>query len=112
GSQCRGVIARRTTVVAAALALAPAPAGAVDIFEIQVYDGAINEARQAGLELHTNFVAAGRAAPEFPGELVPNHALRLTLEPSLGVLPFWELGAYFQIATTPGQSQAHFGGGK
>jgi hypothetical protein len=106
------VIAKRTTVVVAALVLAPAPAGAVDIFEIQVYDGAINEARQAGLELHTNFVAAGRAAPEFAGELVPNHALRLTLEPSLGVLPFWELGAYFQIATTPGQSQAHFGGGK
>jgi hypothetical protein len=94
--------------------LSPSAAHAVDVFEIQVYDGAINEPRQAGIELHTNFIAAGRAAPEFPGEAVPNHTLHLTLEPSLGVLPFWELGAYLQVATSPGESQgrAHFGGGK
>jgi hypothetical protein len=109
----------RTGVLSSALLrlalLAPlhsTTAHAVDVFEIQVYDGAINDPRQAGIELHTNFVAAGREVPDFPGEAVPNHALRLTLEPSLGVLPFWELGAYFQVATSPGESQAHFGGGK
>jgi hypothetical protein len=92
--------------------LSPGAAHAVDVFEIQVYDGAINGARQAGIELHTNFVAAGRELPQFPGEAVPNHSLRLTLEPSLGLLPFWELGAYLQVATSPGEPQAHFGGGK
>jgi hypothetical protein len=98
---------------AAAIALLlPAPAGAVDIFEIQVYEGDINHARQAGVELHTNFVAAGRAAPAFDGEAVPDRSLRLTVEPSLGVLPFWELGAYLQLDTAPGRSQAHFGGYK
>jgi hypothetical protein len=102
----------RTGVFSIALLLSPAAARAVDIFEIQVYDGAINDAGQAGLELHTNFIAAGRGVPEFPGEAVPNHALHLTLEPSFGVLPFWELGAYFQVATSPGHPDAHFGGGK
>jgi hypothetical protein len=94
--------------------LSAGAAHAVDVFEIQVYDGAINEPRQAGLELHTNFVAAGREAPAFPGEAVPNHSLHLTLEPSLGVLPFWELGAYLQVVTNPGSpgAAAHLGGGK
>jgi hypothetical protein len=92
--------------------LAPAPAWALDVFEIQVYDGSINRVGQPGLELHTNFVANGRAAPEFPGEQVPDGSLHLTLEPSLGVLPWWELGAYLQFATAPARSQAHFGGGK
>jgi hypothetical protein len=92
--------------------LAPLPARAVDIFEIQVYEGDINPAGHAGLELHTNFVAAGRAAPAFPGEMVPDRSLRLTLEPSLGVFSFWELGAYLQLTTAPGRSQWAFGGYK
>jgi hypothetical protein len=92
--------------------LAAGSARGVDIFEIQVYQGEINDAGQAGVELHTNFVAAGRAAPVFAGEAVPNRSLRLTIEPSFGVLRFWELGAYLQLATAPGRSQAHFGGYK
>jgi hypothetical protein len=99
-------------MAAVVLAGLPAPARAVDIFEIQVYEGDINEPRQAGVELHTNFVAAGRAAPAFDGEAVPNRSLRLTLEPSFGVFRFWELGAYLQLDTAPGRSEAHFGGYK
>lgn len=97
--------------IVATLALAPA-ARAVDHFEIQVYEGDLNRPLQPGLELHTNFVADGRATPAFPGEAVPDHTLHTTLEPSLGVLPFWELGAYLQLATAPTRGEAHFGGFK
>jgi hypothetical protein len=104
---------RRTFIATlAAGLLAAGPARALDIFEIQVYQGDINEPRQAGVELHTNFVAAGRAAPSFEGEMVPHRSLRLTVEPSFGLLRFWELGAYLELDTAPGRSQAHFGGYK
>jgi hypothetical protein len=92
--------------------LAAGAARAVDPFEIQVYEGDINDPLQPGLELHTNFVADGRSAPAFPGEAVPQHTLRTTLEPSLGLLKWWELGAYLQLASAPGRGEAHFGGFK
>ena len=88
------------------------PAWAVDPFEIQVYEGDINDPLQAGLEVHSNFVASGRQDAAFPGEVVPHHTWRTTLEPSFGVLEWWELGAYLQFATAPARSEAHFGGFK
>jgi|SRR5437660_1281922 len=67
---------------AAALLLAAAfPAAAFDPFEIQIYDGTLDEPGQAGLEIHAN-----RA---------PNET-RLTFEPSFGVTRFWEVGGYLQ----------------
>ena len=94
------------------LALWAAPAWAVDPFEIQVYEGDINDPLQPGLELHSNFVADGRTEAAFPGEAVPDHTWRTTLEPSFGVLEWWELGAYLQFATAPSRGEAHFGGFK
>lgn len=88
------------------------PAWAVDPFEIQVYEGDINQPLQAGLEVHSNFVASGRTAAVFPGEAVPHHTWRTTLEPSFGILEWWELGAYLQLATAPSRSETHFGGFK
>src|SRR5207253_431205 len=97
-------------VVAGAVALLAArPAAAVDPFEIQVYQGDINEPLQAGLELHSNFVASGHGAAA-PGELGSQHMWRETLEPSFGVLSWWELGAYLQFLV--GEGEAHFGGYK
>jgi len=84
-------------VVAAALAVAPRAALAVDAFEIQVYDGTANPAGGAGLELHVNDVARGLTAAPAP-ELAPNHQAHFTLEPSYGVTPNWELGGYLQGA--------------
>ncbi|TMA43815.1 MAG: hypothetical protein E6J82_05955 [Deltaproteobacteria bacterium] len=70
---------------AALLALfAAAPALAFDPFEIQVYDGRADDQGQAGLEVHVNRPRGG--------------TLNVTLEPSFGVLPFWELGGYFQTS--------------
>jgi hypothetical protein len=91
--------------------LAPRAARAVDPFEIQVYEGDINDPLQAGLELHSNFVARGRDAGE-PGQIGSHHQWRETLEPSFGVLPWWELGAYLQLLVEPGEGRAHFGGFK
>lgn len=104
---------RGLSMIALLALVAPAKsARAVDPFEIQVYEGDINQPRQPGLELHSNFVAAGRRTSAFPGEAVPHHTWRTTLEPSLGLLEWWELGAYLQLATAPSRSEAHFGGWK
>ncbi len=73
--------------------LAPAAtARAVDPFEIQVYDGTANAPAVIGLELHTNLVVRGT-----PSE---NRQAHFTLEPSIGVFRWWELGGYFQTALT------------
>ncbi len=72
-------------------------AAAVDPFEIQVYDGTANAPGAPGLELHVNRVFSGLTtapSPEYP----QNHQSHFTLEPSLGITPFWELGGYFETA--------------
>lgn len=106
---------KRRSILAAAVAAAglfPAAAHAVDPFEIQVYEGDINAQSQVGLEVHGNVVPVGRAEPAFPGEVVPDDLMRLTFEPSYGVLPWWELGAYLQFAMQPDARAGHFGGFK
>jgi len=81
----------------AIVALLPRPARAVDPFEIQVYDGEANEAGVPGLEQHANTIPSGRREAAGP-ELAPNHQSHLTIEPSLGLLPWWEIGGYLQSA--------------
>ncbi len=93
------------------IALIPAYARAVDPFEIQVYEADINRPGQAAVELHTNFTFSGKETPEYPGQTPPNHALRMTLEPALGITDWFELGAYIQGMYTPSRD-AQFGGGK
>jgi len=72
-------------------------AEAIDAFEIQVYDGTANAVGAPGLELHVNHVLSGSKVA-LPPELPANHRTTFTLEPSLGILDFWELGGYFQTA--------------
>jgi hypothetical protein len=85
-------------------------ARALDPFEIQVYDGTANARRAYGLELHLNDVASGRTTAT-PPELPANHQAHVTLEPSYGVTPSWELGAYLQGAFRP-SGQFDFAGVK
>lgn len=105
----------RRAPLAAALAVAvaatAAPARAIDRFEIQVYEGDINAPGQAGLEVHANYTIRGTRTPEYPGQVPPHHVGRLTLEPSLGVLEWLEVGAYLQFLAAPGGDQ-RFGGWK
>jgi hypothetical protein len=81
-----------------ALLLVASPALAVDPFEIQVYDGTANAPGVFGLELHMNTVAVGLRSSPSPPEYPQNHQSHLTLEPSLGLFPWWELGGYFETA--------------
>lgn len=90
---------RATTVPALALALLllAGPARAGDPFEIQVYDGTANAPGVPGLELHLNDWATGNRDAT-PPEAPLHGQFHATLEPSLGLMPFWEIGAYLQGA--------------
>ncbi len=93
-----------------AVALAPASAWAVDSWEIQVYDGSANAPGVPGVELHVNTTPSGqKTAP--PPELPPHAQTHFTLEPSFGVLPWWEIGAYLQT-TLRGDGAFDYAGSK
>ena len=104
---------RRVAVLScmlASLAVA-AQAHAGDPFEIQVYDGTANAPGAPGLELHLNDWAAGfRNA--IPPEATLGGQFHATLEPSLGLLPFWEIGAYLQGAVRTSDGVAGWAGMK
>src|SRR5258708_28708360 len=72
-------------------------ARAVDRFEIQVSDGTANPPGAVGLELHLNDWTTGHRE-SMPPELPLHGQAHATLEPSIGLWPFWELGAYLQSA--------------
>jgi hypothetical protein len=77
--------------------LLSSPARAGDPFEIQVYDGTADAVGVFGLELHVNDWATGNRVGTAP-ELPLHGQFHATLEPSFGVLPYWEVGAYLQSA--------------
>lgn len=93
---------RASFLLAAALALAASRAAALDRFEIQVYGPDLNAPGELGAELHFNYAPRGEAAPVYPGEVPPDRALHLTIEPALGVAEWLELGAYLQTLSAPG----------
>lgn len=84
----------RYRLASALAALAPLLASAALSDEIQVYDDDINAPREFGLELHANTTPEGRSVPDYPGEVVPNHGIRLTPEFSYGLTRAWEAGLY------------------
>ena len=81
--------------LALVLLFAARDAHAIDPFEIQVYDGTANAPGVPGLELHVNRVFIGQTTAA-PPELPQDQQTHFTLEPSIGVTPWWELGGYFQ----------------
>lgn len=60
-------------------AAAPLPARAVND-EIQVYNAEIAKVGQWTFQLHSNYAFSGRKEPDFPGGIIPNHALNGTGE--------------------------------
>ncbi len=88
------------------------PARALDAFEIQVYEGDINAPGRPGLEVHANMVPAGSDTAQPPARVAEDNLMRLTLEPSLGILEWFEIGGYLQLALEPGSPEGHFGGFK
>lgn len=96
----------------AGLAAAPSRALAGDPFEIQVYDGTANPRGVPGLELHLNDWATGNRESEQPPEAPLHGQIHETLEPSYGLTPFWELGAYVQFAQRTDDGVADWAGVK
>jgi hypothetical protein len=98
-----------TLFVAGAVSLLViSPAEALDAFEIQVYDGTADAPGRPGLELHANTVVSGQRQA-VPPELPSNQQMHLTLEPSLGVTHWWELGMYVQTTLLPDGTFAYSG---
>ena len=64
-----------------------------------------------GLELHLNDWATGNRAAD-PPEAPLHGQFHATLEPSLGVFPFWEIGAYLQGAVRTDDGVADWAGVK
>jgi hypothetical protein len=83
----------------------------MDAFEIQVYDSGVNVIGSKSLEIHTNNVAEGKKAPEYPEQIPAHHLSHLTFEFAYGMTNYWELGAYLQSVLTP-DSQYKFAGAK
>ena len=92
----------------AAVLLVPSAARAVDPFEIQVYDAGIAPPGQVGIELHINTVVSGHHDAD-PPELPSHHQSHFTAEGSIGILSWWELGAYLQTALLPDGSFRYAG---
>lgn len=105
--------ARVATSVLAMLAAAAVarPCAAIDPFELQVYDGTANRPGVPGLELHLNAWPTGNR--DYSPPEAPLHGqLHATLEPSLGILPFWELGMYLQLAVRADVGAVDWAGAK
>jgi hypothetical protein len=114
GTPDRGkAMTRRTpalVLVMAACTMSP-PARAGDPFEIQVYDGTANAPGDPGIELHLNDWATGNREAA-PPEAALHGQFHATLEPSLGLLPFWEVGAYLQGAVRTDDGVVDWAGAK
>jgi hypothetical protein len=94
-----------------ALALAAGAAHAVLPDEIQVYTDDINAPGEFGMELHVNTTPRGRRAPEFPGEVTPNHGLRVTPELTWGLTRTVDAGLYLPMVRDA-EGRVLFGGPK
>ena len=87
---------QRPFLIAMFLIATAGAAHAVD--EIQVYNAEIAKVGQWTAQLHLNYAFIGRKDPDFPGGLVPNHALNGTPEFAYGVTEWWEIGFYVPFA--------------
>lgn len=83
-------------ITLSALTLYAGEACAVD--EIQVYNAEIADVGQFTIQHHFNYAFIGRKEPDFPGGLVPNHALNATPEFAWGITEWFELGLYIPWA--------------
>jgi hypothetical protein len=90
--------ARQCAALLSLLAGAPALASA-QTDEIQVYDAEITAPGRLNLTWHNNFTPSGREEPQFPGGIVPDHALNGVPEWAYGVTDWFEAGLYLPVYT-------------
>ena len=92
-----GMVSPRCFLFAVVL-LAASTVSARAVDEIQVYNAEIAKVGQWTFQLHSNYAFIGRKEPDFPGGLVPNHALQGTGEWAWGITDWWEMGFYTPYA--------------
>lgn len=101
-----GIRDARAHLFAAALlaldATVPPPAHAALPDEIQVYVDDLNDPGQTSLQLHVNTTPSGVTTPEYPGESLADHGVRLTPEFAYGLTPDLEAGAYLPVVREAG----------
>ncbi len=97
-------------VACAALALAapPLPAAAQEDYEIEVYPAATQAPKSLMLELHSNFTFQGQTLT-VDGVAPTNHATHETLEATLGLNAWSEVGAYVFTSMQSGAGGAWAG---
>jgi len=76
--------------------------------EIQVYDATIADQGQFEVEFHNNFTPIGRKIADYPGAVVPDHALNGVPEFSYGVTEWFEAGLYLPVYTLTRDGRAEF----
>ncbi len=86
------------SLAALGLALAASTVAARAVDEIQVYNAEIAKIGQWTLQLHNNYAINGRREPDYPGGLIPHHALNGTPELAYGITDWWEAGLYVPYA--------------
>ena len=79
--------------------------------EIQVYTDDLEEPGARGVELHINTTPRGNRTPQFPGEVLTHHGLRVTPEISWGIAPGWDWGLYLPFVHS-GDGSNYFAGPK
>jgi hypothetical protein len=89
----------KALAAAAVVLIASAGAGFADD-EIQIYNAQIAAVGQWTFEQHLNYTFNGRKQADFPGGLVPNHALNGTPEFAYGMTDWWEIGFYIPFAVS------------
>jgi hypothetical protein len=88
----------RRSIPLAAIVLVTTAISARAVDEIQVYNAEIAKVGQWTFQLHLNYAFDGRKEPDFPGGLIPHHALNGTGEWAYGITDWWEMGFYTPFA--------------
>ncbi len=103
---------RRICFAIAILSLAAFSAARAQTDEIQVYNAEIAAPGVFNLTLHDNYTPDGRALPEFPGGIVPDHTLNGVPEWAYGITHWWEVGLYLPLYSLNGNGSLTYNGFK
>jgi hypothetical protein len=106
-----GLIARVLAALAIAVVFGIGAAQA-QTDEIQVYDASIVAPGGFSVTDHNNYTPSGRKLPDYPGAIMPDHALNGVVETAYGAAEWLELGLYLPLYSLTNDGRALFNGAK
>lgn len=80
--------------------------------EIQIYDAQIAAPGVFNLTWHNNYTPSGRSSADYPGGIVPDHALNGVPEWAYGVTDWFEAGLYLPLYSLASNGSLTFNGFK